>query len=67
MSTDQRLTELELHYMKLERLTAELSHVVAEQQKAIDRLAAQISAQGSRLRDLPDPSSPGGDEKPPHY
>lgn len=63
-NTEQRLTDLELNYMKLERLTAELSHVVAEQQKTIDRLAARVTAHGARLHDLPDPTT---DEKPPHY
>lgn len=61
-----RLTELELKYMRLERTVEELSGVVAEQQKTIDRLLAQLAATAARVRDLGDTGSPG-DEKPPHY
>jgi uncharacterized coiled-coil protein SlyX len=61
-----RLTELELKYMRLERTVEELSGVVAEQQKTIDRLLAQLSATTARVRDLGDLAGPG-DEKPPHY
>jgi uncharacterized coiled-coil protein SlyX len=64
MNTELRLTNLELDYMKLERLTAELSKVVAEQQKTLDRLVAQVTSHGARLHDLPDPTT---DDKPPHY
>lgn len=62
--TEQRIVDLEVRYMKLERTVEELSSVVAEQQKTIDRLVSELSAQGARLRDLPDPTT---DEKPPHY
>ena len=61
-----RLTELELKYMRLERTVEELSGVVAEQQKTIDRLLAQLAATASRVRDLGDAAGPG-DENPPHY
>ena len=61
-----RLTELELKYMRLERTVEELSGVVAEQQKTIDRLVAQLTATVTRLRDLGDEAG-AGDEKPPHY
>jgi len=61
-----RLTELELKYMRLERTVEELSGVVAEQQKTIDRLLAQLAATASRVRDLGDAAGPS-DEKPPHY
>jgi SlyX protein len=63
--SDQRITDLELRYMKLEHTVEQLSTVLAAQQKTIDRLMKELSAQGSRLRDLADPTS--GDEKPPHY
>lgn len=56
--TEKRLTDLELRYMKLERHVDELSAVVAEQQKVIDRLVAHVREQ------LPAPTQ---DEKPPHY
>ncbi|HSQ67939.1 MAG TPA: SlyX family protein [Polyangiaceae bacterium] len=61
-----RLTELELKYMRLERTVEELSGVVAEQQKTIDRLLAQLAATAARVRDLGDAAGPG-DENPPHY
>ena len=61
-----RLTELELKYMRLERTVEELSGVVADQQKTIDRLLAQLTATAARVRDLGDAAGPG-DEKPPHY
>ncbi len=61
-----RLTELELKYMRLERTVEELSGVVAEQQKTIDRLVAQLGAAVARLRDLGQEAGPG-DDKPPHY
>ncbi len=60
-----RLTELELKYMRLERHVEELSGVVAEQQKTIDALVAQLRAATARLRDLGDAAPPA--EKPPHY
>lgn len=62
--SDKRLTDLELRYMKLEHTVEELSSVVATQQKTIERLVKELSAQGSRLNDLADPTR---DEKPPHY
>ncbi len=59
-----RLTELELKYMRLERHVEELSGVVAEQQKTIDALVAELRTTVARLRDMGD-AVPG--EKPPHY
>lgn len=61
-----RLTELELKYMRLERHVEELSGVVADQQKTIDALVAQLRTTTARLRDLGEPM-PGNAEKPPHY
>jgi uncharacterized coiled-coil protein SlyX len=60
-----RLTELELKYMRLERHVEELSGVVAEQQKTIDGLVAELRTTVARLRDIGESASPG--EKPPHY
>ncbi len=60
-----RLTELELKYMRLERHVEELSGVVAEQQKTIDALVAQLRATTARLRDMGQEAS--SSEKPPHY
>lgn len=60
-----RLTELELKYMRLERHVEELSTVVAEQQKTIDSLVAELRATVARLRDMGQEAPPT--EKPPHY
>ncbi len=60
--TERRLTDLELRYMKLERHVDELSSVVAEQQKLIDRLIAHV-----RENPVTAQSAPTEDEKPPHY
>jgi SlyX protein len=63
-----RLTDLELRYMKLERLVDELSDVVATQQRTLDRLAGELHAALSRLREIGDRAEGAiPDEKPPHY
>jgi SlyX protein len=67
-SDDARLTELELRYMQLERIVEELSDVVASQQRALDRLGAELARAAARLRELGDRAEgPIPDEKPPHY
>ena len=60
-----RLTELELKYMRLERHVEELSSVVAEQQKMIDALVAELKATAERVKDASEQPPPT--EKPPHY
>ncbi len=65
MSEDTaRLVDLELRFMKLERMVEELSAVVAEQQKTLDALVSHSKRVHDRLRDLGEEI---GDEKPPHY
>jgi SlyX protein len=59
-----RLVDLELRFMKLERLANDLSDTVATQQRTIDALRTEMR----RLRDRfaqqePEP----GNEPPPHY
>ncbi len=62
--TDERLTDLELRFMKLERFAHELSLVVAAQQKVIDALTLETK----RLREgLTDEGSSVPNERPPHY
>jgi uncharacterized coiled-coil protein SlyX len=62
--TDERLTDLELRFMKLERFTHELSAVVAAQQKVIDALATEAK----RLRERAnDEGSTVPNDTPPHY
>ena len=68
MTVDHRITELELRYMSLEQLAHELSGVVAEQQKTIAALAADVAMLSARADDLRDGRpAPPADERPPHY
>lgn len=64
-SVSARLTELELKYMRLERTVEALSGVVAQQQKTIDGLVAELRTATARLHDAGEPAPPA--EKPPHY
>ena len=61
---DRRLTDLELRYMKLEKLVDELSEVVAAQQKTLDAATVEIRRLSERLRDLGEETP---NERPPHY
>jgi uncharacterized coiled-coil protein SlyX len=61
----ERLTDLELKYMQLERTVEQLSGVVAAHQRVIDGLVGELRATTSRLRDAGEPAPPA--EKPPHY
>jgi SlyX protein len=62
---EQRIVDLELRYMREERLVLELNDVVAAQQRAIDELFAEVK----RLREqlLAGVESPPQGEPPPHY
>jgi uncharacterized coiled-coil protein SlyX len=75
-----RTVDLELRFMKLEREVAELSEVVASQQRTIDALRAEALRRRERGGDADRTGDPtGGDaggqsredrlreEKPPHY
>jgi uncharacterized coiled-coil protein SlyX len=59
-----RLVDLELRYMKLERLAEDLSGVVAAQQKVIDALTAQVRRLTERSADAEETPKA---ERPPHY
>ena len=61
---EKRLVELEVRYTHLERQVDELSQVVFEQQKLLDRMAKDLAALRSRIT-TPDDDAP--DEPPPHY
>jgi len=61
---DERLVDLELRFMKLERFAHELSQAVAAQQRTIDALRAETKR--LRERGLDDEPSPTN-ERPPHY
>ena len=61
---EQRLVDLELRFMKLERYAQELSDVVAEQQRRIEALTIETK----RLRDRAAQEEPAaGNDRPPHY
>jgi uncharacterized coiled-coil protein SlyX len=62
---ERRIVDLEIRYMKLEREVAELSEVVAGQQRVIDALT--LEAGRRRERDELAQEPPITDEKPPHY
>jgi uncharacterized coiled-coil protein SlyX len=67
---DNRLTDLELRYMALEKLTHELSGVVAEQGQLLDRLRTELGAISQRLQSGGDHDGDRvtlTDERPPHY
>ncbi len=64
---EKRIVDLELRYMKLERLVEELSGVVAAQQKTLDVATAELKRLAERLRDLGDDHGAPGEERPPHY
>ena len=66
---DERLTDLELHYMQLERTVQELSDLVYAQQRTIERLESEVAALKDQLLVVA-PSlvvSPEDDQPPPHY
>lgn len=61
---EQRMVDLELRFMKLERYAQELSDVVAEQQRRIEALTIETK----RLRDRAAQEEPAaGNDRPPHY
>lgn len=74
---ETRTVDLELRFMKLERELADLSEVVASQQRTIDALRADALRRRERERDVnanAGHEAGGGsreerlrDEKPPHY
>ncbi|HEY2513734.1 MAG TPA: SlyX family protein [Polyangiaceae bacterium] len=63
---EKRIVDLELRYMQQERLAHELSDVVAAQQRAIDRLAAEVKILREQIL-AASADAPLKDERPPHY
>jgi SlyX protein len=62
---EKRLVDLELRYMRAEKMMQDLSDVLVAQQKTIDRMGAELSALRERV-----PDEAGGAlpiEPPPHY
>lgn len=64
-----RLAEMETRLAHFERLSDDLSDIVARQGKEIDRLKQQVGALSSRVLDLQQDWRPGAadDKPPPHY
>ncbi len=65
----ERLTALETRLAHHERMAEDLSDVIAEQQRTIDLLTAQLRRLTERMRDMAAgwSSSPQDDKPPPHY
>lgn len=60
---ENRIVNLEVRYTHLERQVDELSQVVFEQRKVIDRMARELRALQARLGVDDEPAN----EPPPHY
>lgn len=66
---DQRVTELEIRLAHHERMAEEMSQVLFEQSRTIDRLTLQVRHMRERLADVEAGGgrSPQDDKPPPHY
>lgn len=66
---DRRLYELETRMAHFERTADDLSAVVADQAKTIEKLKRRVAALTDRLLDLQEErlSSPADERPPPHY
>ncbi len=62
---DPRVVDLEIRYTHQERLLEELSDVVAQQGRAIERLTKEVTELRARVAELGDDRP--GNEPPPHY
>jgi SlyX protein len=65
----QRLIALETRLAHYERMAEEMSDVMADQQRTIDLLTAQLRRLTERMRDMAAgwSPSPQDDRPPPHY
>jgi SlyX protein len=61
---EQRLADLEIRYTHQERLIDDLSKVIYEQQRAIEKLEKRVRDLELRLRGQEEPPA---NEPPPHY
>jgi SlyX protein len=61
---EERLVTLEVRYTHLERQVEEMSQVLFEQQKLVDRLVKELTVLRKTLGGV---KAGGGDEPPPHY
>lgn len=67
--TDKRLTEMESRLAHHERMSEDVSAVLAEQGRAIDTLTLQLRRLTERIAELEagGASAPPDDQPPPHY
>ncbi len=63
--TEQRIVDLELRYMRVERTMQDLSDVLIAQQAKIDRLTAELAALRERVPE--DQGDVVSNDPPPHY
>lgn len=66
---EQRLTDLEIRLAHHERMAEEMSEVIFEQGRIIDRLTLQLRGMRDRLSEVEAGGgrSPQDDRPPPHY
>jgi SlyX protein len=62
---EQRIVDLELRFMRQEKLAHELSDVIALQQRTIDRLILELRTLREQI--LAGGEAMAKDERPPHY
>lgn len=68
MSTEQRLTELEIRIMEQEKTIEDLSSVIGDQWKTIDLLSKKLTALTDRFLLLEEQTAPDVPvTKPPHW
>jgi len=62
---EKRIVDLELRFMRQEKLTEELNGVIIDQQRAIDRLVLELRTLREQV--LSGVEAAPKDERPPHY
>jgi len=63
----ERIEDIEIKYLYLQKTVDELSSVVIEQQKEIRDLRHMVTLLSNKLRDVAAMAPFDPDEKPPHY
>lgn len=66
MSTD-RIDRLEMHVAEQQQMLDDLSDVLAQQTKDIDRLRKRLEQSDDRIAELEAGLPAPGNDKPPHY
>lgn len=69
VATEKRIEGLETRLAYQERTISELSALVFEQSRAVDRLEAALRKTAARVKELSEGKQPGlpENERPPHY